>query len=156
MTWATVTIRCPSLEACQSLAVSLAGLVQPPLVVELNGTLGAGKTQWTKFWGQALGATAEEITSPTFVIMHRYATDPVIYHLDAYRVRDEDEFLELGVEELFEQPAIVIIEWGEKFADLLPKDRLVIDIEVVDATTRDIRLKGTGERSSSSLARWRR
>ena len=85
--------------------------------------------------------------------MHRYETTPTVYHLDAYRVNDEDEFLELGVEELFDEPAITIVEWGDKFRDILPKDHLAIFIEVDSELTRSVQIKGTGQRSQSVIAR---
>ena len=142
-----------SLEACQRFAERFAFALETPMVVCLNGTLGAGKTQFTKFVAVALGALPEEVTSPTFVLVHRYPTKPIMYHLDAYRVNDEDEFLELGVEEFFEERAVTIIEWGEKFEHLLPCDCLRIQIEIQSETQRQFSLASCGPRSDKILSR---
>jgi tRNA threonylcarbamoyladenosine biosynthesis protein TsaE len=125
------------LEDCESLASLCAGVLRPrvlegcPCVIGLSGTLGSGKTQWTKYFAKHCGATPDDVASPTYLLVHRYPTSPPIYHLDAYRVGDADEFLELGVEELFEEPAFVIIEWSDRFADCLPESRLELHFEPV-------------------------
>jgi tRNA threonylcarbamoyladenosine biosynthesis protein TsaE len=142
-----------SLEACRSFAIRLSNVLQPPMTIRLDGTLGAGKTQFTKFIAEAFGAHANEVTSPTFVLIHRYETSPVVYHLDAYRVNDEDEFLELGVEEFFDEPAITIVEWGDKFLNALPKDHLAIAIDIDSDHSRTVQLTGTGARSRDAIAR---
>lgn len=141
-----------TLDECQAFAVQLARLIEPPMTIQLDGTLGAGKTQFTKFFAKACGANMDEITSPTFVLVHRYATTPMIYHLDAYRVSDEDEFLELGVEELFEESAITLVEWGRKFEDVLPRDRLVLSIDIHSDQERSVQLSATGPRSRKCVA----
>jgi tRNA threonylcarbamoyladenosine biosynthesis protein TsaE len=146
MTWNT-------LEDCHSFARMLARVLETPVTIRLDGTLGAGKTQFTKFLAQSLGADSTDVTSPTFVLIHRYETSPVMYHLDAYRVGDEDEFLELGVEELFEEPAITVIEWGEKFVRVLPQDHLAIEIEVESEHARTVQVTGTGIRSAAIIAK---
>jgi tRNA threonylcarbamoyladenosine biosynthesis protein TsaE len=147
------TLSWNSLDDCQAFAKTLACLLEAPITIRLDGTLGAGKTQFTKFLAQSLGADSADVTSPTFVLIHRYETSPVMYHLDAYRVGDEDEFVELGVEELFEEPAITIIEWGEKFVRALPKDHLVIEIEVESEYTRMVKVTATGDRSNAIVAK---
>jgi len=138
-----------SLDECKKFAIRLAKFIETPMTIRLDGTLGAGKTQFTKFFAETLGANSDDVTSPTFVLIHRYDSSPTIYHLDAYRVGDEDEFLELGVEELFEEPAITLIEWGEKFVNVLPKDHLVIAIDIASEHTRVVQVSGTGPRSQS-------
>ena len=140
-----------SLEACNSFAIRFANVLEAPITVRLDGTLGAGKTQFTKFLAQALGANIDDVTSPTFVLIHRYETSPIVYHLDAYRVGDEDEFLELGVEEFFDETAITIVEWGDKFLRVLPKDHLAIAIDVDSEHVRTIQIVGTGARSHAMI-----
>jgi tRNA threonylcarbamoyladenosine biosynthesis protein TsaE len=142
-----------SLDDCRRFAEQFALALDVPIVVCLNGTLGAGKTQFTKFVAVALGALPEEVTSPTFVLVHRYPTKPTLYHLDAYRVDDEDEFLELGVEEFFEEQAVTIIEWGEKFKQLVPRDHLTIDIDVVSGAQRLFSVVSSGPCSDTILRR---
>ncbi len=94
------------LAGCERFATTLARCIELPMVISLNGTLGSGKTTWTQKFAQAFGIDERDVTSPTFVLVHRYEGTSLIFHLDAYRVRDEDEFLELGVEEMFESDAI--------------------------------------------------
>ena len=142
-----ITVHWKSLDDCKQFAAKLAKYIDAPITIRLDGTLGAGKTQFTKFFAETLGANSDDVTSPTFVLIHRYETTPIIYHLDAYRVGDEDEFLELGVEELFEEPAITLIEWGEKYASVLPQDHLVIAIDVDSENSRVIEVSGTGPRA---------
>ncbi len=150
----TFTATWNSLDDCKSFAKQLSRVLESPITVRLDGTLGAGKTQFTKFLAESYGADIDDVTSPTFVLIHRYETSPAVYHLDAYRVGDEDEFLELGVEELFEEPAITIIEWGEKFLRVLPKDHLSIEIEVDSEHSRTITITGTGPRSNGMIAKF--
>jgi tRNA threonylcarbamoyladenosine biosynthesis protein TsaE len=130
----TSRVTLESLEDCKSFAQSLAKSLAPnlPRTVGLVGTLGAGKTQLVKFLAQALGAHPEDVISPTFVLIHPIDTYPQIYHIDAYRIHDSDEFLELGIEELFEQQAITIIEWADRFVECLPKNTLWIELACED------------------------
>ena len=121
------------------------------IVLRLDGTLGAGKTFFAQQLAKALGAADGEVTSPTFVIIQTYNTTPIINHLDLYRVNDEDEFLELGIEEMFEQPAIMLVEWGAKFASLFPKDHLAIEIDVVSENDRVVTLTSHGPQSEAIL-----
>ncbi|MEI8211255.1 MAG: tRNA (adenosine(37)-N6)-threonylcarbamoyltransferase complex ATPase subunit type 1 TsaE [Planctomycetota bacterium] len=120
-----------SLADCRELAFFVADQVanSVPLVIGLVGTLGAGKTQWTKFFVSRFGASEESISSPTFVLLQRYPTQPPIVHIDAYRVGDEDEFLELGIEEIFEERGITVVEWADRFPDALPLKTLWIRFE---------------------------
>ena len=125
-----------NLDDCRDLAGQLARQIASqsksvlPITIGLVGTLGAGKTQWTKFFAESLGAQAEEISSPTYVLIHRYDSQPIIHHVDAYRVKDEDEFLELGIEELFDAQQITIVEWADRFRDLMPEETIWITLEL--------------------------
>jgi len=100
---------------CQLFAEQVASLSTTPMAIALSGTLGAGKTQWTRFFAIALGAQPTSVSSPTFMLVHEYDSQPPIYHLDAYRIGDEDEMLELGIEEMLDADAITIVEWADRF-----------------------------------------
>jgi tRNA threonylcarbamoyladenosine biosynthesis protein TsaE len=123
-----------TLEDCQAFGELLARYLPKslPCTVGLVGTLGAGKTQLVKFIAQALGADPEDVVSPTFVLMHPIGTNPEIHHIDAYRIQDSDEFLELGIEELFEQPVVTIIEWADRFIECMPVNTLWIELVTQD------------------------
>lgn len=119
-------------DLARQLAIQIAGHSKSvlPLAIGLVGTLGAGKTQWTKFFAESLGARTEDVSSPTYVLIHRYDSQPIIHHVDAYRVKDEDEFLELGIEELFDAQQITIVEWADRFRDLMPERTIWINLEL--------------------------
>lgn len=123
----------------QALAEALPG----GTVVALIGTLGAGKTRLVQAFAAAHGVPRDAATSPTFVLVNEYRGRVPIYHIDAYRLRDEDEFLELGPEEYFDSAGVTFIEWADRVADCLPAERLEIRCEAVGETVRRFTLGGT-------------
>lgn len=107
-------------------------------VVALIGTLGAGKTRLVQSVAVALGLPLGAVTSPTFVLVNEYRDGRMpIYHFDAYRLRDEDEFLELGPEEYFDGRGITFVEWADRVANCLPVEYFTIAIEVLGPTERE-------------------
>ncbi len=127
-----------------------------PLVVALRGTLGAGKTQLVRYVAQALGVAAEDVTSPTYVLLQRYNGQQLIYHFDFYRLESAAEVWDLGIDELIEQSAILFVEWAEKFPECLPQDRLQIHLEPIASVTEQLRqaeISATGPRSEAILAK---
>lgn len=149
------SVNATSVEATQRLAAELASVIEVPLAIGLSGTLGAGKTCFTQALATSLGVDEADVTSPTYTLWQTYAIDPTLHHLDAYRIRSEDEFWDLGIEEAFEERAIVLIEWAEKFPDVLPDDALWIRIEAKDETVREFIVRATGPVSQRNLAAWR-
>lgn len=106
-------------------------------VVLLIGNLGAGKTTLAKGIVSGLGAAEpEEVTSPTFTLIHEYGGGRV-YHVDLYRLDTPEQVATLGLEEIFSLDAVVLIEWGERFPALMPRERIEIRI-AGEADTRDI------------------
>jgi len=134
------------------LGAALAAVLPPGTTIALNGTLGAGKTRLVQAIAAACGIQREEVVSPTFVLCQRYQGDRTIYHLDAYRLRDDDEFRELGPEEFFESDGLTIIEWADKVADCLPDERVEIDIEVTGANDRHFMVRGLGKQCEDVVA----
>lgn len=119
----------------------LAKEIQPPRLVLLIGDLGAGKTTLTKGIISGLGAgSMEEVLSPTFSLIHEYEGPPKVYHIDLYRLDRVPELETLGLDDLWEQNAIVLIEWGEKFAEQLPGPRLEIRLEDKGEDLREIKV----------------
>lgn len=118
------------------------------VTIGLCGTLGAGKTYFAQSLIDSLGIERNHITSPTFSLIQSYpisstANPWTIHHIDAYRLRDEDEFLELGVEELLDASnAIVLIEWAEKVKSVLPTKTLWFDFEWTSETERLLTVYG--------------
>lgn len=123
------------------LGAALAAMLPAGTTIALSGTLGAGKTRLVQAIAAGLGVARKDVVSPTFVLCQQYEGQRRIYHLDAYRVKDEDEFRELGVEEMFAGDAIVITEWADRVADCLPDNRLAIEIEVTGPTVRRFTLR---------------
>ncbi|MEL6104724.1 MAG: tRNA (adenosine(37)-N6)-threonylcarbamoyltransferase complex ATPase subunit type 1 TsaE [Planctomycetota bacterium] len=115
------------------------------LVIGLVGTLGAGKTTFTQCLAEAAGVDREDVTSPTFTLMSSYEAKVAsgeirLHHLDAYRLADEDEFLELGVEELFDaENTWVLIEWADRVASVMPRQTIWIELEMAGQDAPDRR-----------------
>ena len=107
--------------------------------VLLIGNLGAGKTTLTKGIVQGLGAAAaDEVSSPTFTLIHEYGSPAAVYHVDLYRLESAREAAGLGLEELFDSPAMVIVEWGERFLELMPAERVEIRLRALEGDGREI------------------
>ncbi|GAB5406737.1 MAG: tRNA (adenosine(37)-N6)-threonylcarbamoyltransferase complex ATPase subunit type 1 TsaE [Aureliella sp.] len=148
----TPIIKLPDLDATRRLASDIADRVEVPQTIALNGTLGVGKTQWIRFFSQAIGADAGQVTSPTYVLHQRYRGRLLIHHFDFYRLETSDEVWNLGIDELFEQPAVVLIEWADKFADCLPDDYLQIKLSHHEVGGRQAELFATGPTSAKLLS----
>ena len=121
-----------------ALGQRLARELPPRGVVLLIGNLGAGKTTLAKGIVSGLGAApADEVSSPTFTLIHEYGGGRV-YHVDLYRLDEPREVATLGLDEIFEREALVLIEWGERFPQLLPAERTEIRIRPSSENEREI------------------
>jgi len=118
-----------SAEETIALGRSLADMLAPPKLVLLRGDLGAGKTTLVKGIADAFqAASADDVTSPTFTLVHEYRGPKVIlYHIDLYRIDSLRQLETLGLDDLIADNSILLIEWGEKFARFT-RDR---DVEIV-------------------------
>ena len=122
----------------------LAALLEPPQLLILRGDLGTGKTTLVKGIAQALDAAeADEVTSPTFTLLHEYDGvrhgKPVkLYHLDVYRLEGERQLETLGLDELLTPDALVLVEWGEKFKSIRKKSSGEIAISSTGGDARKI------------------
>lgn len=127
-------------------------LLKPPTVLILRGDLGAGKTTLVKGIAAALGAAEpEEVTSPTFTLIHEYAGRSVeheslgamvlLYHLDLYRIEGQRQLDTLGIEELMTPQSLMLIEWGEKFPSVITRSDGEIVIETLHGDERRITLR---------------
>lgn len=115
----------------------------PGAIITLEGDLGAGKTTFTKGIGQSLGIK-KVINSPTFTIVKVYHGDYTLYHFDAYRLEGQND--ELGFEEMFEGDGVCVIEWAQFIEDILPTDRLDIQIIKNEDETRTFVFHAHGQR----------
>ena len=118
----------------------LAELLPPPKLVLLRGELGAGKTTLAKGIAAGFQAAAEEnVTSPTFTLVHEYRGPAVtVYHIDLYRVDTARELETLGIDDLFADNAVLLIEWGEKFPRFLRDRDVEISLQPVGENERKI------------------
>ncbi|MGD9647161.1 MAG: tRNA (adenosine(37)-N6)-threonylcarbamoyltransferase complex ATPase subunit type 1 TsaE [Pirellulales bacterium] len=113
-------------------------------VIALCGPLGAGKTRFVRELAATLGVNRSEVASPTFVLVHEYVGARPIFHCDAYRLRSAAELWELGAEEWYASPALVLIEWADRVREALPAEYLEVQIEVTGETSRRFILRAIG------------
>jgi tRNA threonylcarbamoyladenosine biosynthesis protein TsaE len=136
------------------LGAALADALIPSTVIGLIGTLGAGKTRLVQAVAAALGVPRGQVTSPTFVLINEYRGGRLpVFHFDTYRLKDTDEFIDLGVEEYFDSGGVVFVEWADRVAELLPNERVDIRIEVTGPTTRRITIAGTSPQMEELASR---
>jgi tRNA threonylcarbamoyladenosine biosynthesis protein TsaE len=121
---------------------TLAGMLTPPKLVLLRGDLGAGKTTLVKGIAEAFHAAAEEdVTSPTFTLIHEYRGPAVnLYHIDLYRVDTPRQLETLGIDDLISDNSVLLIEWGEKFARFVRERDVEIVLERVAENKRRVRV----------------
>ena len=125
----------------------LAAELPPKAVVLLIGNLGAGKTTLAKGIVKGLGAAQpDEVSSPTFTLIHEYSSS--VYHIDLYRLDREDQVATLGLDEIFDRTAVVLIEWGERFPRLMPEERIEIRLRTTEENSREIEVRSTMKVSS--------
>jgi tRNA threonylcarbamoyladenosine biosynthesis protein TsaE len=133
------TFKTASEEETIALGEKLARQLPRRAAVLLIGNLGAGKTTLAKGIAKGLGAAdPDQVSSPTFTLIHEYGELRKIYHVDLYRLDRVAEVASLGLEELFEKDAVVLVEWGERFRQIMPGNRLEIRIEPGDGDQREI------------------
>jgi tRNA threonylcarbamoyladenosine biosynthesis protein TsaE len=126
-----ISARTRSAGETRALAAALAQLARAGDLMLLAGDLGAGKTAFVQGFGRALGVD-EPITSPTFTLAQRYDGARVIHHLDVYRLSQLNEVLDLGLPELLDEGGIVLIEWGDAVAPVVPADYLEVRLAYGD------------------------
>ena len=136
-------IKVNNLEETIALGNRLGLLLQPNMLLTLSGDLGAGKTTFTKGIGQGLGIT-KVINSPTFTILNQYQGRLNLSHFDAYRLEGQDD--DLGFEEIFDSDDVCVVEWANFIEDILPVDRLTIEIKKIDENIREFVFKTNSEK----------
>ena len=134
----THTIITESESATIDFGRQLARELPAKVVILLIGNLGAGKTTLAKGIVSGLGAAPEEeVASPTFTLIHEYGEGRV-YHIDLYRLDTAAQVATLGLDEIFDHEAVVLIEWGERFPDLMPARRVEIRLTALPGNRREI------------------
>lgn len=131
-------------EELEVLAEKLGRLVHSGDVLCMTGDLGAGKTTFTQSFAKGVDVK-DYVTSPTFTLIHEYDGRIPLYHFDVYRINHISEMEDLGYEEYFYGNGVCVIEWASLIEDILPKDRLWIEIKVTGVESRQICFTGTNE-----------
>ena len=124
----SITFRTASSEETIEIGKKIGSYLQKGDIIALQGTLAAGKTTITKGIAQSLGVT-EEITSPTFCLISEYEGKIPLYHFDVYRLEGEEDFINLGSEDLIYGNGVSLIEWSEKIMDCLPRRTIILRLE---------------------------
>jgi tRNA threonylcarbamoyladenosine biosynthesis protein TsaE len=142
--------------ATAALGSVLAEILPDGTTVALCGTLGAGKTRLVRAIAEAVGVDPQDVVSPTFVLVQQYHGRRLIHHLDAYRLRDEDEFLQLGPDEYFDSNGLTLVEWADRVPQCLPDERIEIHVEVTGPQSRRFEVLALGKRYTKVIEECRR
>jgi len=134
-----VQFKSRSASQTESIASELARTLKAGQTIALYGDLGAGKTQFVRGLVRGLGGNPKSVSSPTFVLLNIYDTTRLtVYHIDAYRVCGEADLEAIGFSELLEQGGIVVVEWADRIPQLLPPNRIDVQIEIQTPRSRTI------------------
>jgi tRNA threonylcarbamoyladenosine biosynthesis protein TsaE len=142
---AELIVELPDLAATLAFGRRLGEKLAPGAIVALVGVLGAGKTHLARAIAEGLGiADSRIVNSPTFVLVQEYCARLPIYHFDAYRLRTEAEFADLGVHEYFEGRGVCLIEWADRVPACLPPEHLRVRLVITGESSRRAVLEGRG------------
>jgi tRNA threonylcarbamoyladenosine biosynthesis protein TsaE len=135
------TFRTSSEDETIELGRAIARTLPKKVCVLLIGNLGTGKTTLAKGLINGLGfAEPDEVASPTFTLIHEYGEGRV-YHIDLYRLDKTEQVATLGLDDIFDKDATVLIEWGERFPELMPSERIEIRLATLSEQERQIEIK---------------
>jgi tRNA threonylcarbamoyladenosine biosynthesis protein TsaE len=146
-----MNLRSESPEETQRLGSGLGRLAQPGDLFMLVGGLGAGKTCLTQgiAWGLDIDGYA---TSPTFVVINQYRGRLPLYHIDLYRLDSVEEVVDLGLDDYLYGNGVCVVEWADKAMNVLPPEHLLVEINYVSDTVRDLILNPGGQRYRAMLS----
>ena len=146
-----MNLRTESPEETQRLGIGLGRLAQPGDLFMLVGELGAGKTCLTQgiAWGLDIAGYA---TSPTFVVINQYMGRLPLYHIDIYRLDSIEEVVDLGLDDYLYGNGVCVVEWADKAMNVLPSEHLLVEINYVSDTVRNLILNPSGERYTAMLS----
>ena len=135
--------RTKSAEETVLLGQKLGRLLEQGDLIVLAGELGCGKTWFTKGIALGVGVSPDTVvTSPSFALMNEYKGRTVLFHIDVYRLENERDFLDTGLDECFDGNGIVVMEWGDKWPEILPGCRLNVGFSILGDQSRELLMTG--------------
>jgi tRNA threonylcarbamoyladenosine biosynthesis protein TsaE len=144
-------------EQTRRLGSYLGALLGPGDVVLLEGEFGTGKTTLTQGLAAGLGINARYVNSPTFTLINEHRGGRVpLYHIDLYRLEDEESVATLGLDDYFEGDGVTVIEWPGQAAPWLPEEYILVRLSHLNETKRTLRFHSRGDRYAALLDRFRR
>ncbi|NOS79671.1 MAG: tRNA (adenosine(37)-N6)-threonylcarbamoyltransferase complex ATPase subunit type 1 TsaE [Nitrospira sp.] len=146
------TVALPSRTATEAFGRTIGRSLAGGETLALSGELGAGKTALVRGIAAGLGTPSNQVTSPTFVLIHEYEGRLPLIHVDLYRLRNVAEAEGIGLQEYFHGNIVTAIEWADKFPELLPSDRFELTLQHKTPTTRTARMLAYGPRAGTLLA----
>lgn len=149
----SITLPLPEPAATEALGRCLGKFARPGDIITLAGDLGAGKTTLTQAIGRGLAVPDDcYITSPTFALIHEYPGRLPLFHLDLYRLADETEAEELGLDDYLYGDGLSVIEWPDRLGSLMPANRLHIELAILSPSSRRATLRPLGPTWPARLA----
>ncbi len=145
------TLTLPSRAATEAFGRAIGRVLTGGEMLALSGELGAGKTALVRGIATGLGMPSNQVTSPTFVLIHEYHGRLPLIHMDLYRLQSAAEAEGIGLQEYFFGETVTAVEWADKFPELLPQDRLELTLQHKTPTTRTVRLSAKGPRACTLL-----
>ena len=136
-----------SLEETISFGKKIGEILRPGDIIALSGELGSGKTWFTKGIALGLGIPSEAVTSPSFTLVNEYEGKFKFFHIDAYRLKDKSDFLSAGLDEYFYKDGIAVMEWADRWPEILPENTIKIRLDIVNEKRRKITISGQHSRT---------
>ncbi len=141
-----------SLEETISFGKKMGKALKAGDVIALSGELGSGKTWFTKGIALGMGIPAEAVTSPSFTLVNEYDGRLFkLFHIDAYRLRDKTDFLSAGLDEYFYRDGIAVMEWADRWPEILPDNTIAIRLSIMDENRRKITISGQHKRAKEII-----
>ncbi|MBE9536315.1 MAG: tRNA (adenosine(37)-N6)-threonylcarbamoyltransferase complex ATPase subunit type 1 TsaE [Proteobacteria bacterium] len=135
-----------SVEKTNSLGRELGSVVRAGDMIALSGELGAGKTTFVKALATGLGISEDDVSSPSYTLLNEYDGRIPMYHFDLYRLEGADDVDDLGFDEYMDGDGLAVVEWADVAPQILPSEYLEIKIMIKGKESRNLELKGIGER----------
>lgn len=136
-----------SVDETISFGKKIGQVLQAGDVIGLVGELGSGKTYFTKGVAFGLGISPEMVTSPSFTLVNEYEGRLKLFHIDGYRLKDVSDFLSAGLDEYFYKDGVAIMEWADRWPEILPDNTIMVKFRILSEEKRELTISGSHERT---------